>query len=412
MWTNLGLWTLSNFQKFTTLHYYRGWRCPTFPTHIISQARNSANTFYFELRTDNLLPETWGKATLSVKTRFRAVLEAEIPELRLCAGHWKVDKLASITYPSWCGLHRKSDKVKLEDLEDDFDNDEYENNSDNEQLKRKRTATLTTTHSVKKPKPSSAVSVNRTTSDSGKGKSVDDRAGKIVKRQMPIHPYVASKKPFIRSDTSSVRGYVTINSVNDSFATICAVLVVWTASATSRVNGSPAPSALPVLSATSLPSTLPPLPAPFAPPPPPAPSPPPPSPPPSAALSAPPADSATPPLVLPPPPSNLSPPHLRKLDCLYLNLQQLQLTRPRAWNPSASSTSARGICAYDYKSTHKDATKALFDAHWEKISKDPVQKALWQGKELTAKAKKLDAQAAKSQAAKNAVRQSSGACTS
>ncbi|KAJ6589495.1 hypothetical protein B0H19DRAFT_1367816 [Mycena capillaripes] len=308
---------------------------PTSPR--ISQARNSANAFYFELKTDNLLLETWGKATLSVMTRFRAVLEAEIPELRLCAGHWKVDKLASITYPSWCGSHRKSDKVKLEDLEDDFDNDEYENNSDDEQLKRKRTATSTTNHSVKKPKPSSTVSVNRTTGDSGKGKSVDDGAGKIVKRQRPKNPLFGQTPPPSAAMSPSIPSMIPSQpsapssssgpppQPAGSMAPLPLPVLPPVAAPSAALASNPPAS--PALSATSLPSTLPPLPVPSTPPPLPAPSPPTPPPPPSAALSAPPADSATPPLVLPPPPSNLSPPHLRKLDCLYLNPQQLQLPR-------------------------------------------------------------------------------------
>ncbi|KAK6987978.1 hypothetical protein R3P38DRAFT_2418078, partial [Favolaschia claudopus] len=63
--------------------------------------------FFFELQQENSLPETWGKASLTIKHRFRAIIESAIPELRLCADQWKTEKLASITYSTWRGTHAK-----------------------------------------------------------------------------------------------------------------------------------------------------------------------------------------------------------------------------------------------------------------------------------------------------------------
>ncbi|KAJ6492470.1 hypothetical protein C8R47DRAFT_430563 [Mycena vitilis] len=89
----------------------------------MSEARRCAASFYFELKSQNLQPTTWREATMSTKTRFRALLESEIPELRLCSEHWKADKLATITYSSWCGSHN-STKIKKELVSDDNDNDD------------------------------------------------------------------------------------------------------------------------------------------------------------------------------------------------------------------------------------------------------------------------------------------------
>ncbi|KAJ6578977.1 hypothetical protein B0H10DRAFT_1963153 [Mycena sp. CBHHK59/15] len=55
-----------------------------------------------EFTAEGIAPYTWGQASLSAQDQFRAKTEADIPELRLCDGHWKADKLASIVFASWC----------------------------------------------------------------------------------------------------------------------------------------------------------------------------------------------------------------------------------------------------------------------------------------------------------------------
>ncbi|KAK7006630.1 hypothetical protein R3P38DRAFT_3213957 [Favolaschia claudopus] len=47
------------------------------------------------------LPKTWGAASLAVITYHRAHMYAAHPILRLCSGHWKVERLATQTYSSW-----------------------------------------------------------------------------------------------------------------------------------------------------------------------------------------------------------------------------------------------------------------------------------------------------------------------
>ncbi|KAJ6598532.1 hypothetical protein B0H10DRAFT_1959445 [Mycena sp. CBHHK59/15] len=46
-----------------------------------------------EFTAEGIAPYTWGQASLSAQDQFRAKTEADIPELRLCDGHWKDDDI-------------------------------------------------------------------------------------------------------------------------------------------------------------------------------------------------------------------------------------------------------------------------------------------------------------------------------
>ncbi|KAK7013929.1 hypothetical protein R3P38DRAFT_3206499 [Favolaschia claudopus] len=95
--------------------------------------RRLTSSFFFEFQQENNLPETWTKASLTVKHRFRAIIESAVPELRLCADQWKTEKLASVTYSSWCGTHAKGKKIKVEsDAEQDLDMDEDDEDEDDD----------------------------------------------------------------------------------------------------------------------------------------------------------------------------------------------------------------------------------------------------------------------------------------
>ncbi|KAJ6560186.1 hypothetical protein B0H19DRAFT_1146735 [Mycena capillaripes] len=362
-------------------------------TARISQARQSAGAFYFELLDDNLLPETWGKVTLSVKNRFRAVLEAEIAELRLCDGHWKADKLASITYSSWCGSNRKSDKIKLEDAEDDLESDEYGIQSDEDTAKRKRSLTSTTTHVTKKPKPSS------TASSSGTGRSVDKGKGKGGEKRTSDSRVTKSAIP--HPPPPSIPSTMPPPPPPTSFSSLLPPQP--------RASTFPSPPPIsPDVSSMSLPP--PPPPPPIVIPPTPSPTSPVVSqtslplspPPPSSVSSAPSVISPTSPFL--PTPSS------------HIGLQPVpDLTAPepvpvvppkkRAWNPSASSITAkyvffchplnyakskpiRGMCAYHFKRKpeNKHADKETFDQYYNALSKE--RKKEWQQKEINARAAK------------------------
>jgi hypothetical protein len=142
----------------------------------ISEIRSVCASFYFELKKENLMPDVWSHAILSVKHRFRAVIESEIPELRLCDGHWKADKLAIVTFASWSGNHnRKGGRVKVEhDSDVDMDGDNNNNNndgleiiSDSEAPKRKAKASFSSLPAAKKHKALHSTPAN----DKGKGRA-------------------------------------------------------------------------------------------------------------------------------------------------------------------------------------------------------------------------------------------------
>jgi hypothetical protein len=139
----------------------------------ISEIRSVCASFYFELKKENLMPDVWSHAILSVKHRFRAVIESEIPDLRLCDGHWKADKLASVTFASWSGNHNpKGGRVKVEhdsdvDMGGDNNNDDLEIISDSEAPKRKAKASSSSLPAAKKHKALHSTPAN----DKGKGRA-------------------------------------------------------------------------------------------------------------------------------------------------------------------------------------------------------------------------------------------------
>ncbi|KAJ7130702.1 hypothetical protein C8R46DRAFT_1236139 [Mycena filopes] len=95
------------------------------PQETLDQVRKLCYSLFFDFHREGTLPHVWTQAGHAIQHRFRSTLEAAFPDLRLCHGHWKVDRLASIVFMAWCGTHRaKEQKVKVE--EDDSDGGEVE----------------------------------------------------------------------------------------------------------------------------------------------------------------------------------------------------------------------------------------------------------------------------------------------
>ncbi|KAK7035082.1 hypothetical protein R3P38DRAFT_2472187, partial [Favolaschia claudopus] len=91
------------------------------PSTRIRAMRRRCAEYFFELKYAGVLPTTWSQGTLTIKQNFRAVLENEVPELRLRNGHWKAEKLGSLAYSSWSSTHYPKDGrvvIKSEDLDD------------------------------------------------------------------------------------------------------------------------------------------------------------------------------------------------------------------------------------------------------------------------------------------------------
>ncbi|KAL1739786.1 hypothetical protein HDZ31DRAFT_14500, partial [Schizophyllum fasciatum] len=72
--------------------------------------------WYELLHAPGLLPSTWGKASYNVRVYVWATLEAAFPELRLCAVHWKAQKLATLNYSWW---HTKNVKAQKQNIKNE-----------------------------------------------------------------------------------------------------------------------------------------------------------------------------------------------------------------------------------------------------------------------------------------------------
>lgn len=118
----------------------------------LKQIRKVAYSIFFQLNQHGMAPDTWKKAGLDVVKEFRAEMELQVPELRLCSQHWKATNLPTLIYPTWSASHL-TQPIKEEPISDDDGDD----NDPRVPLKRPSpTAAESKTH--KKLKPTSKLS--------------------------------------------------------------------------------------------------------------------------------------------------------------------------------------------------------------------------------------------------------------
>lgn len=65
-------------------------------------------------QVSNLLPLTWGKASIAVSRQYHQEMRAKFPELAFCEDDWKAEEIATYYYPSWYKNHKKG-AIKEED---------------------------------------------------------------------------------------------------------------------------------------------------------------------------------------------------------------------------------------------------------------------------------------------------------
>lgn len=113
----------------------------------ISLIRDSMRLAWNNLAAQKCTPFTWRHTTASVHNFFHSYMEDKWPILRLCNNGWKLDKLASVTYPGykWLYLNDKGHlkvKVKTEENTPVDDNGNLNHvgneNSNNENLTDKK----------------------------------------------------------------------------------------------------------------------------------------------------------------------------------------------------------------------------------------------------------------------------------
>jgi len=84
--------------------------------HKLSEIKALARQIFQQLLSEGSTSTKWGKASVVVQQYYRQAMYAQFPDLRLCDGHWKVDKLATESYPGWHRNHVAGDvSVKRED---------------------------------------------------------------------------------------------------------------------------------------------------------------------------------------------------------------------------------------------------------------------------------------------------------
>ncbi|KAI5994181.1 hypothetical protein EDD15DRAFT_2435236 [Pisolithus albus] len=99
---------------------------------------------WVELVHKDVAPPSWGKLSASARRFIHNLMESSFPDFKLTNNGWKLDYLASTTYPAWRKgtlddngkwKQKKGKEVKIED--DDNDNDNDDDSTDEVGMKRK-----------------------------------------------------------------------------------------------------------------------------------------------------------------------------------------------------------------------------------------------------------------------------------
>ena len=82
--------------------------------HKATGMRSLMREIFAHLYSQGVHPRTWAKGDLIVQNFYRETMYRRFPELRLCEGSWKVDKIAIDNYSSWRDVHVKEEEVTVE----------------------------------------------------------------------------------------------------------------------------------------------------------------------------------------------------------------------------------------------------------------------------------------------------------
>ncbi|KAJ7039325.1 hypothetical protein C8F04DRAFT_1318775 [Mycena alexandri] len=354
----------------------------------LEDIRKLSYSVFFDCERDGILPATWSQAGLNVITRFRSTLEAAFPDLRLCYGHWKADRLASKVFMAWCGTRRK--KIKDEnhsddDLEgDDGNSDVVEADSGEAVVQtQKRTASVRSHSAEPHPKRTKPNSVS---SASSRGCSLEKTQDNGKRK---------TKNPLFNKTPATITTTPTSASTSAAAPTPASALVppALTApspsSSTTTAFAAPSPSMSTVnpLGMPSLTTS-------------------------TANLQAAPSPSTS---TMPTPPADpintVAPPQPTQQPAAAPTSAQTSTTvnsepapTPKVWKPAANSSTSKGQAAFAYKTDHPGADKDEFEKYYKDLSTTAKEgfknKAnIAKGAKDTGKAARATAKAAKSQAA-------------
>lgn len=117
------------------------------PETTIKAIRKLLRGGWSELLSRKMAPQSWGKVSASGRQLVHSLMEDTFPLFKFADNGWKLDFLATSSYPSWrrnnldSDNNRKSrDSVKKED--DDDANDDDDDTNDEQTSKKRRRPTM------------------------------------------------------------------------------------------------------------------------------------------------------------------------------------------------------------------------------------------------------------------------------
>ncbi|KAI9568686.1 hypothetical protein HD554DRAFT_2038685 [Boletus coccyginus] len=125
----------------------------------VSLIHDSMHLAWNDLAVQKCAPFTWGCATASAHDYFHSYMKDKWPLFRLCDNGWKLNELASVTYPGYKRSYLDDEdnlKVKVKTKEMDLDNvgnsnhPGNENSNDIKRLKSRKARVMSATRSVRR----------------------------------------------------------------------------------------------------------------------------------------------------------------------------------------------------------------------------------------------------------------------
>jgi hypothetical protein len=115
------------------------------PETTIKAIRKLLRGGWSELLSRKMAPQSWGKVSASGRQQVHSLMEGTFPLFKFADNGWKLDYLATSSYPSWrrnnldSDNNRKSrDGIKKEEEEANDDDDDDDTNDEQTSKKRRR----------------------------------------------------------------------------------------------------------------------------------------------------------------------------------------------------------------------------------------------------------------------------------
>ncbi|KAG2152969.1 hypothetical protein DEU56DRAFT_958276 [Suillus clintonianus] len=155
---NVRFWDQIDFQKWcdtpagqghssspVNLVYLEDENGRTVSSRTIKSIRRVLRGGWSELVTRKIAPHSWGKLSASGRQLIHTFMEHEFPLFKLANNGWKLDHLATTTYPAWRrnnldanGDWKSGGNIKKEDDNDDIDNECAESDGEGTNARKRK----------------------------------------------------------------------------------------------------------------------------------------------------------------------------------------------------------------------------------------------------------------------------------